>query len=239
MVDDAIVVVEAVEVEIAKGLTPLAATEKAMKEVSGAIIGVSLVLVAVFGPAALIPGITGLFFKQFAVTIAVATLLSLVNSLTLSPALCPILLTDHHAKRDPLQWVAVTFIGSWFNPLFDKMSEIYAGTIGRLLRVSLVVLIVYAGLLALTGIGLSRIPAGFIPQQDQGYIVVNISLPDGASVERTQAVVAKLSISVLVKPNQTEPEIALKAFPVWLIQRRSLVIRSLLKQTFLMRAGSM
>jgi multidrug efflux pump len=192
VVDDAIVVVEAVEVNIAKGMKPREATEAAMKEVSSAIIGVSLVLVAVFGPAILIPGITGLFFQQFAVTIAVATLLSLLNSLTLSPALAPILLTDHHAKKDPLQWLGAKAIGTWFNPFFDKLSTGYAALIKRLLRGSALMMIVYAGLLMLTGLGISRLPTGFIPMQDQGYLVINVTLPDGASLERTQAVLAKI-----------------------------------------------
>jgi multidrug efflux pump len=193
VVDDAIVVVEAVEVNIADGLSPREATEKAMRQVSGAVIGVSLVLIAVFGPATLIPGISGLFFKQFAVTIAVATLLSLVNSLTLTPALCPILLSGHHAKKDPLQWIGSRLIGSWFNPLFVWLSKIYGGFVGKLLRLSAGTLCVYVGLLALTAWGLVRLPGGFIPQQDQGYLVVNVTLPDGASVERTQKVLLHIT----------------------------------------------
>jgi multidrug efflux pump len=193
VVDDAIVVVEAVEVQIAKGLDPVAATEAAMKEVSGAIIGVSLVLVAVFGPAALIPGITGLFFKQFAVTVAVATLLSLLNSLTLSPALCAVLLTGHGQKKDIVQKLAGWVIGSWFNRLFDWLSGAYGWVVAKLLRVSLVMLAVYAGLLFLTGAAFGRIPGGFIPPQDQGYLVINVQLPDGASLQRSEAVTAMIT----------------------------------------------
>jgi multidrug efflux pump len=193
VVDDAIVVVEAVEVHIARGLTPQAATEQAMKEVSGAIIGVSLVLVAVFGPAALIPGITGLFFKQFAVTIAVSTLLSMINSLTLSPALCPLLLKGHHDKKDILQKLAGLLIGSWFNWTFRKISDAYGWTVSKMLRVSLLFLAVYIAMLLMTGIGVSRIPGGFIPLQDQGYLVINVALPDGASLERTERVMARIT----------------------------------------------
>ncbi|QEL20793.1 efflux RND transporter permease subunit [Limnoglobus roseus] len=192
VVDDAIVVVEAVEVHIAAGLSPQAATEKAMHEVSGAIIGVSLVLASVFLPAAVIPGITGLFFKQFAVTVAVSTLLSAVNSLTLSPALCPILLKPHGAKPDPVQRVLNVTLG-WFFRLFNRgfewASNVFGAAVARLIRVSLVVLLAYVALLGLTGYGFSRVPGGFIPQQDQGYMVINIELPEGASLERTQKVV--------------------------------------------------
>ena len=184
VVDDAIVVVEAVEVNIGKGMNPREATEAAMKEVSAAIIGVSPVQVAVFGPAALIPGITGLFFKQFAVTIAVATLLSLLNSLTLTPALCPLLLRGHHEKKDILVWISQLLIGSWFNPLFDFLANVYGRWIGRLLRISAVMLVVYVALLGVTGYGLSLLPSGFIPLQNQGYLVINVTLPDGASLDR-------------------------------------------------------
>ncbi len=195
VVDDAIVVVEAVEAHIAAGLSPRAATDKAMREVSGAIIGVSLVLASVFLPAAVIPGITGLFFKQFAVTIAVSTLLSALNSLTLSPALCPILLKPHGAKPDPVQRLLDLSLGWFFrrfNRGFDWASRAFGASVARLIRVSAVVLLLYAALLGLTGFGFSRVPGGFIPQQDQGYIVINIELPEGASLERTQRVVDRV-----------------------------------------------
>ncbi len=197
VVDDAIVVVEAVEVNLAKGMTPLAATEQAMREVGGAIIGVSLVLVVVFVPCAFIPGLTGQFFRQFAVTIAVSTVISAFNSLTLSPALCPILLKGHGAKRDPFQWLIDNSIGRLifkpFNWTFDKITSAYGWSIGRLIRISLVVLAVYIGLLVLTGIGFTSVPSGFIPQQDQGYLVINAQLPDGATVERSEAVMRKVT----------------------------------------------
>jgi multidrug efflux pump len=193
VVDDAIVVVEAVEAEIAKGLSPIAATRKAMDEVSGAIIGVSLVLAAVFIPSAFLSGLTGQFFRQFAVTIAVSTLLSAVNSLTLSPALCPLLLRPHGAKKDPIDWVLSKVVGSWFNWVFDRGSAAYAWGVGKMARLAIVVLLVYGGFLVLTGLGFRLIPGGFIPQQDQGYLVINVTLPDGASVERSQAVVNRVT----------------------------------------------
>jgi multidrug efflux pump len=193
VVDDAIVVVEAVEAEIAKGLSPLAATRKAMDEVSGAIIGVSLVLAAVFIPSAFLSGLTGQFFRQFAITIAISTLISAVNSLTLSPALCPLLLKPHGAKKDPLDWLLGKAIGSWFNWLFDKSSAGYAWGVGKMARLAIVVLVVYGGLLVVTLKSFSSIPGGFIPQQDQGYLVINITLPDGASVERSEAVVNRVT----------------------------------------------
>ncbi len=193
VVDDAIVVVEAVEVKIANGMNPREATEAAMKEVSAAVIGVSLVLVAVFGPAALIPGITGLFFRQFAVTIAVATLLSLLNSLTLSPALCPLLLRGHNEKKDLLVRLSQLLIGSWFNRSFVVLADVYGRWIGKLLRFSAIMLVVYVAFLAMTGYGLSLLPSGFIPLQDQGYLVVNVTLPDGASLERTEKVMTRIT----------------------------------------------
>jgi multidrug efflux pump len=197
VVDDAIVVVEAVEFHIARGLSPLDATRKAMSEVGMAIIGVSTVLCAVFVPAAVIPGLTGQFFKQFAVTIAVSTVISAFNSLTLSPALCPLLLRDHHAGKDVLDKLLHYLFGWWlfrgFNWAFDRGTKLYGKAVGWLIRLALVVFVVYGGLLVLTGLGFSRVPSGFIPQQDQGYLVVNLELPPGASVERTDAVMKKVA----------------------------------------------
>src|SRR5262245_56266308 len=197
VVDDAIVVVEAVESHIARGLSPVEATKKAMSEVSSAIIGVSLVLCAVFVPAAVIPGLTGQFFKQFAVTIAVSTLLSAFNSLTLSPALCPLLLRPHHAPRDLVDKALHYLLGWWlfrgFNWAFDRATRLYGKSVGWLIRLAGVVLVVYGGLLALTYLGFRTMPGGFIPQQDQGYLVANIELPEGASIERTEAVMRQVS----------------------------------------------
>src|SRR6478752_9629645 len=151
VVDDAIVVVEAVESHIAKGLAPLEATKKAMSEVGMAIVGVSLVLCAVFVPAAVVPGLTGQFFKQFAVTIAVSTVISAFNSLTLSPALCPLLLRSHHANRDVVDKALHYLLGWWlfrgFNWTFDRATRLYGRAVGWLIRLAIVVLVVYVGLL--------------------------------------------------------------------------------------------
>ena len=211
VVDDAIVVVEAVEAEIAKGLSPLAATRKAMDEVSGAIIGVSVVLAAVFIPSAFLPGLTGQFFKQFAVTIAISTLLSATVSLTLSPALCPLLLRSHHGRRDPIDFVLHWTLGFWFfrafNWVFDRSAGLYAWSVGVLSsRVARwVVLAVYGGLLYVAGLAFGLLPGGFLPQQDQGYLIVNVTLPDGASLERTEAVMKRVTALILEKRENDNP----------------------------------
>jgi multidrug efflux pump len=197
VVDDAIVVVEAVEFHIARGLSPEDATRQAMTEVARAIIGVSLVLCAVFVPAAVIPGLTGQFFKQFAVTIAVSTVISAFNSLTLSPALCPLLLRSHHAPRDLLDKALFYLLGWWlfrgFNWAFERGTKLYGVAVGWLIRLTLIVLLVYLGLLVLTSLGFRTVPGGFIPQQDQGYLVVNLELPEGASLERSEKMMAEVA----------------------------------------------
>ena len=189
VVDDAIVVVEATEHHIEQGLLPLAAARKAMEEVSGALIAIGLVLTCVFVPCVFISGISGMFFRQFALTIAVSTILSAVNSLTLSPALCAILLKPRHAHRDLLTRV-LNFSLGWFFVLFNKVFSLsaagYTRTVGKLLRVSVLVLLVYAGLLYLTNWSFHQVPTGFIPNQDQGYLFVVVQLPDSASLERTE-----------------------------------------------------
>ena len=191
VVDDAIVVVEAVEHHIAHGLAPKAAAEKAMGEVTGPIIAISLVLMCVFIPCAFISGITGQFFRQFALTIAVSTFFSAVNSLTLSPALCALLLKSKDQKPDPLTRLLNLTLG-WFFKLFNlgftTASDVYGRIVGMLLRGSVVVLAVYGGLLYLTYIGFTSVPTGFIPNQDKGYLLVDVRLPDSASLERTMAV---------------------------------------------------
>jgi multidrug efflux pump len=201
VVDDAIVVVEAVEFHIARGLSPLDATRQAMSEVGTAIIGVSLVLCSVFVPAAVIPGLTGQFFKQFAVTIAVSTVISAFNSLTLSPALCPLLLRGHHAGRDWLDKVLYYLLGWWlfrgFNWAFDRGMRLYGRTVGWLIRLSAIVLVVYAGLLVLAFMGFRSVPSGFIPQQDQGYLVMNLELPPGTPLEETEAVMKEVADACL------------------------------------------
>jgi len=184
VVDDAIVVVEAVEHHLESGLPSKAAAEKAMGEVSGPIIAISLVLMCVFIPCAFITGITGQFFRQFALTIAVSTFFSAVNSLTLSPALCGLLLQAKHKQRDPLTWLLNLILG-WFFKLFNRgfqaASNLYARGVAMLLRVSLIVLVAYGGLLYATYVGFTRVPTGFIPAQDKGYLLVDVRLPDSAS----------------------------------------------------------
>ena len=196
VVDDAIVVVENVERHIAEGLAPRAATRKAMDEVSSAVVAVGLVLSAVFIPTAFISGITGQFYRQFALTIAVSTLISAFNSLTLSPALCAILLQPHGARHDWLTRLMDRTLG-WlfrgFNRAFGRGTVWYSRAVGRLIQVSTVALLVYCGLLALTYFGFKSVPTGFIPPQDKGYVAMMAQLPDAASLERTGEVIDRLS----------------------------------------------
>ncbi len=192
VVDDAIVVVENVERNIALGLPPVEATKKAMNEVSGPVVAVALVLCAVFVPTAFVSGITGQFYRQFALTIAVSTLISAFNSLTLSPALSAILLKSHHARKD---WFAAGMdrVLGWFFRLFNKSFERstngYTRAVGGTIRRGGIALVVYAGLLLLTWGGFKIAPTGFIPTQDTGYLIVFAQLPDGASLERTQKII--------------------------------------------------
>jgi len=195
VVDDAIVVVENVERNIAEGLNPRDAAIKAMKEVSGPVIAVALVLCAVFVPTAFISGITGQFYKQFALTIAASTVISAINSLTLSPALCALLLQKHGAKPDAFTRLLNGLFGWFFkgfNKLFAFGSSLYSGLVRRLLRLAILVLLGYAGLVGLAMHLFKTVPTGFIPTQDMGYMLVVIQLPDGASFERTDAVVQKV-----------------------------------------------
>ena len=195
VVDDAIVVVENVERNISEGLNPREASIKAMEQVSGAVIAVALVLCAVFVPTAFISGITGQFYKQFALTIAASTVISAINSLTLSPALCALLLQKHGTKPDAFTRLLNALFGWFFkgfNKLFNFGSGLYAGLVRRLLRLAVVVLIGYAGLVGLAVNLFKSVPTGFIPTQDMGYMLVVMQLPDGASFERTDAVVQKV-----------------------------------------------
>ncbi len=251
VVDDAIVVVEAVEHHIERGLSPRDATIRAMEQVSGPVIAVGLVLSAVFVPCAFITGIMGQFFRQFALTIAVSMLISTFNSLTLSPALTALLLRPRDkGAAPPLPWLAFVAAGAWlgwafladwlaaekylpnvpsealpwlaaalgalgglvaswplnrilglafraFNKAFDFTGMIYTWSVGRLLRVSLLVLVGYAALLQLTYTNFMASPKGFIPTQDKGYLLVNLQLPDSASVGRTEEVMQRMEKLVL------------------------------------------
>ncbi|AMV16251.1 efflux RND transporter permease subunit [Planctomyces sp. SH-PL14] len=195
VVDDAIVVVESVEHHIEKGLSPRQAALKAMEEVSGPVVAVGLVLTAVFVPCTFISGIVGQFFRQFALTIAVSTVLSTINSLTLSPALAALLLRKPGSRRDPLTWLLDMTLG-WLFRLFDfgfrKTTSVYTRAVGGLLRVPALVLVLYVGLLGLTGWGYRQLPTGFIPSQDKGYLIASVQLPDASSAVRTRDVVAKI-----------------------------------------------
>jgi multidrug efflux pump len=261
VVDDAIVVVEAVEHHIEHGMTPRDATIRAMDQVSGPVVAIGLVLAAVFVPSAFITGIIGQFFRQFALTIAVSTVISAFNSLTLSPALSAILLRPRvKGAFEPLPWFTFVPMGAWvghkigihwagaamaalhwsgppavmaavklwgpiaagavaaalvgvlfgrpvnallgwffrgFNRYFDASTTAYTRTVGSLLRISVLMLVVYGGLLALTWWGFMETPTGFIPAQDKGYLLCNIQLPDAASVTRTKEVVEKIEAIAL------------------------------------------
>ncbi|MFO0884482.1 MAG: multidrug efflux RND transporter permease subunit [Pirellulales bacterium] len=195
VVDDAIVVVEAVEQFIERGYPPREAAIHAMDEVAGPIIAVGMVLTAVFVPCTFISGVVGQFFRQFALTIAVSTIISTLNSLTLSPALAALLLRPRGAKRDPLTWIIDLFFG-WFFRLFNfgvrTSTGVYGRVVAGMLRIPTLVLIVYGGLLVLTYWGFNQLPTGFIPTQDKGYLVAGIQMPDATAAERTRAAIAKI-----------------------------------------------
>ncbi|MDT4793670.1 multidrug efflux RND transporter permease subunit OqxB7 [compost metagenome] len=197
VVDDAIVVVENVERNIGLGKTPIEATRQAMKEVTGPIIATALVLCAVFVPTAFISGLTGQFFQQFALTIAISTVISAFNSLTLSPALAAVLLKDHHAPKDRFSRILDKLLGRWlfnpFNRVFDRAGFGYVGTVRRVLRSSSIAMLVYGGLLVLGYLGFSSTPTGFVPQQDKQYLVAFAQLPDAATLDRTEAVIKRMS----------------------------------------------
>ena len=256
VVDDAIVVVEAVEHHVERGLAPREATLEAMRQVSGPVIAVGLVLSAVFVPCAFITGITGQFFRQFALTIAVSTVISAFNSLTLSPALTALLLRPGDKQTaPPLPRLAFPLLGAWlgwelatswvastdiaifralpvwvlpaaggvifaiigwsigrpmnrllgflfrsFNVWFERATGQYVRVVGGLLRVSAVVLLVYGGLVGLTYVGFANAPRGFLPAQDKGYLLVNVQLPDSASVQRTEQVMERIEEIALKTP---------------------------------------
>ena len=195
VVDDAIVVVENVERWMERGLNAREATYRAMAEVTGPIIAVALVLCAVFVPCAFIKGITGQFFRQFAVTIAVSTVISTINSLTFSPAMAALLLKEHRGEKPTgNRWIRtgasylmlpVTLFTRLFNAVSGAGTSLYAWCVGWAMRLSLLILVGYGGLLFLTVWTFEEAPKGFIPQQDQGRLIVNVQLPDAASLDRT------------------------------------------------------
>ncbi|MGY8749702.1 MAG: efflux RND transporter permease subunit [Pirellulales bacterium] len=185
VVDDAIVVVESTSRYIAEGMTPKMAAITAMREITGPIVATTLVLLAVFVPTAFMAGITGQLFKQFALTISAAVLISTINALTLSPALCGIVL------RAPKKSNFIFF--RWFNRGFDASTNAYRGIIRWSIRLVLIVMLVFGGLVTLTGWSFSRLPTGFVPMEDQGYMFVNVQLPDAASKQRTVKVMDQIS----------------------------------------------
>ncbi|HYZ34625.1 MAG TPA: multidrug efflux RND transporter permease subunit [Crenalkalicoccus sp.] len=203
VVDDAIVVVENMERHLAAGMNARLAAVTTMTEVGGALVSVALVLAAVFIPTAFLPGISGRFFRQFAVTIAVATAISAFCSLTLSPALGSLILRPHRhgaaPARNPL-WRALTGAFGAFNRGFDWLSEAYGRLIGRVLRWQLAMLVVYGGLIGFAGWLLVVTPKGFIPDQDRGYAIVVVQLPGGASLARTTEVARKVEEIILATP---------------------------------------
>jgi len=201
VVDDAIVVVENVERNLHFGLSPAAAAHKTMDEVGGALIAIALTLCAVFVPSAFLSGISGEFFRQFAVTISASTVISCFVSLTLSPALCAVLFKAHdpgQAARAGLGRRLLQAGFGRFNRGFDRLSRGYGSLARRLIRATVVVLVLYLGLVGLTGVQFARAPTGFIPEQDQGYLITVVQLPPGATLERTEAVVEK-AIDIILK----------------------------------------
>jgi HAE1 family hydrophobic/amphiphilic exporter-1 len=193
VVDDAIVVVEAVERHIEDGLSPKAVAIKAMEEISGPVIGIALVLSAVFVPTAFIPGITGRLYQQFAVTIAFSVILSAFNALSLSPALAALLLRPKTATRGPL-----SAFFAWFNRVFANATEWYVRVCGFLIRKSAIAIILLVGFAVGAGWFGNKVPASFLPDEDQGYLYLNVQLPIAASLQRTDEVAAKIE-TVLAK----------------------------------------
>jgi hydrophobe/amphiphile efflux-1 (HAE1) family protein len=204
VVDDAIVVVENVERNIAAGLSPRDAARKSMDEVGGALIAIALVLCAVFVPSAFITGISGQFYRQFALTIAGATVISLVVSLTLSPAMCALLLKPHAADRPVRAWARpIHGFFRLFNSGFTALGHGYGWLTARAVRFAAVMLVVYAGVLAFGFNEFRKTPAGFIPQTDQGYLIAVMQLPSGAALDRTEAVNRRVSELILQVPGVT------------------------------------
>ncbi|RYD45740.1 MAG: multidrug efflux RND transporter permease subunit, partial [Verrucomicrobiaceae bacterium] len=207
VVDDAIVVVENVERNIALGFSPIEATRRAMREVTGPIVATALVLSAVFIPTAFISGLSGQFYKQFAITIAISTVISAFNSLTLSPALAALLLRDHHAPKDRLSKIMDKGLGWLFRPFnrfFEWASEKYSAGVARLIRRSAIALVIYVGLVVMTLLIFKKVPSGFVPAQDKQYLVAFAQLPEGASLERTDEVIRRMGDIMLKHPGVSD-----------------------------------
>ena len=195
VVDDAIVVVENVERHIESGQSPLEATKSAMGEVSRPIIAITLVLCAVFVPVAFVPGLTGEFYRQFALTIAISTVISAFNSLTLSPALAALLLKPHGAKKDWLTRAMDKVFGPFFkrfNRGFERAGNAYSRSTTTIVRRTGIALVVYAGLIALTYFGFNMVPGGFVPGQDKQYVIAIAQLPPAATIDRTNEVIRRI-----------------------------------------------
>ena len=195
VVDDAIVVVEAVERHIEEGMTPRDAALQAMREVSGPVVAIALILTAVFVPTVFIPGITGRLYQQFAVTIAISVIFSAFNALSLSPALSALLLRPRKKRRGPLKW----FFG-WFNRTFERGTHTYVGLSGVLIRKAVISLALLA-IIAAAGVYVgNKLPTSFLPEEDYGYVFVNLQLPDASSMQRTSEVARKVEQNVLNTP---------------------------------------
>ncbi|HXY04247.1 MAG TPA: efflux RND transporter permease subunit, partial [Terriglobales bacterium] len=199
VVDDAIVVVEGVERHIEDGLSPKAAALKAMEELSGPVVGIALVLSAVFVPTAFIPGITGRLYQQFAVTIAISVLLSAFNALTLSPALAALLLRPKEPSRGLLR----RFF-DWFNRVFERATDGYVRWSAVLVQKTVIVAVLLVAFGVAAGFFASRVPSSFLPDEDQGYAYVNVQLPNGASLERTTAVASQVEKIIMDTPGVQE-----------------------------------
>ncbi|MCC7155294.1 MAG: efflux RND transporter permease subunit [Bryobacterales bacterium] len=195
VVDDAIIVVEAVARHIEEGLPPKQAALKAMREISGPVIGIALVLSAVFVPTAFIPGITGRLYQQFAITTAISVVISAFNALSLSPALSALILRPRKAGRSPL----LAFF-DWFNRLFGRGTQIYVRLCGGLIRKSAVAVFILVASVAASAVLSGRLPASFLPDEDQGYVYINFQLPKAASLQRTEEVCHKIEKIVAATP---------------------------------------
>ena len=203
VVDDAIVVVENVERNIEAGLSPREATYQAMREVSGPIIAIALVLIAVFVPLAFISGLTGQFYNQFALTIAISTVISAINSLTLSPALAALLLKGHDEPRDLLTRVMDRGLGWFFrgfNNVFGRATQVYGGGVKRVISHKAVMMGIYLVLVGVTFGLFKMVPGGFVPAQDKQYLVGFAQLPDGATLDRTEDVIRRMSDIAIKHP---------------------------------------